>query len=97
MKRSIAALLFCLSPTLHAQQSVPVIPFDSVPDPLKLPKDTYFGEMAGVAVNSRGHVFVLSFGHSVRVDKDDNIWAVDKGSDMVMKFNNWRVQKLLPH
>ena len=124
MKRSIAALLFCLSPTLHAQQSVPVIPFDSVPDPLKLPKDTYFGEVTGVAVNSKGHVFVLSrgntsgpayaaaaaqllefdrdgnfvreigknlyawsFGHSVRVDKDDNIWAVDKGSDMVVKFN----------
>lgn len=23
----------------------------------------------------------------MRVDKDDNIWAVDKGSDMVIKFN----------
>jgi len=23
----------------------------------------------------------------VRVDKDDNLWAVDKGSDMVIKFN----------
>ena len=28
-----------------------------------------------------------SFAHSVRIDKDDNIWAVDKGSDMVIKFN----------
>jgi hypothetical protein len=28
-----------------------------------------------------------SFAHSVRVDKDDNNWAVDKGSDMVIKFN----------
>ena len=25
--------------------------------------------------------------HSVRIDKDDNIWAIDKGSDMVIKFN----------
>jgi DNA-binding beta-propeller fold protein YncE len=23
----------------------------------------------------------------VRIDKDDNIWAIDKGSDMVIKFN----------
>ena len=23
----------------------------------------------------------------MRVDKDDNIWAIDKGSDMVIKFN----------
>ena len=29
----------------------------------------------------------VSFAHTVRIDKDDNIWAVDKGSDMVVKFN----------
>jgi hypothetical protein len=28
-----------------------------------------------------------SAAHTVRVDRDDNIWAVDKGSDMVIKFN----------
>ena len=28
-----------------------------------------------------------SFAHTVRIDKDDNIWAVDKGSDMIIKFN----------
>jgi hypothetical protein len=28
-----------------------------------------------------------AFAHSVRIDKDDNIWAIDKGSDMVVKFN----------
>jgi hypothetical protein len=33
------------------------------------------------------NLYAWSFGHSVRVDKDDNIWAVDKGSDMVVKFN----------
>ena len=33
-----------------------------------------------------------SFAHSVRIDKDDNIWAIDKGSDMVIKFDqNGRV------
>jgi len=29
----------------------------------------------------------FSFAHAVRVDKDDNIWATDKGSDMIIKFN----------
>jgi hypothetical protein len=28
-----------------------------------------------------------SFAHVVRVDKDDNVWAVDEGSNMVIKFN----------
>jgi sugar lactone lactonase YvrE len=27
------------------------------------------------------------FAHAVRVDKEDNIWAVDEGSNMVIKFN----------
>jgi DNA-binding beta-propeller fold protein YncE len=105
-------------------QAVPEIKFRSVPDFLKLPPDMHLGEASGVAVNSKGHVFVFSrgtttgpayaaaaaqilefgpdgkyireigrnlyawsFAHDVRVDKDDNIWAVDKGSDMVIKFN----------
>jgi streptogramin lyase len=108
-----------------AQQNVPEIPFDSVPEFLKLPPGVNFGEVPGVAVNSKGHVFVFTrsnsaggpaygpaaaqlfeFGpkgeflreigkglyawseaHSVRIDKDDNIWAIDKGSDMIIKFN----------
>src|SRR5271155_1158424 len=105
-------------------QTAPTIPFDSVPDFLKLPPDVYLGEAAGVAVNSKGHVFVFSrggttgpaygaaaaqllefdadgkflreighnlyawsFAHAVRVDSHDNIWAVDKGSDMVIRFD----------
>jgi DNA-binding beta-propeller fold protein YncE len=27
------------------------------------------------------------FAHAVRVDSDDNVWVVDEGSDMVIKFN----------
>ena len=34
-----------------------------------------------------GFLLARSFGHAVRVDKDDNIWAIDKGSDMVIRFN----------
>jgi len=32
-------------------------------------------------------VYGFAFGHSVRIDRDDNIWVVDKGTNMVMKFN----------
>jgi hypothetical protein len=32
-------------------------------------------------------LYGFMFAHAVRVDKDDNIWAVDEGSNMVIKFN----------
>ena len=106
-----------------AAATVPLIPYDSVPTPLTLPDDRYFGEVSGVALNSTGHVFALSrgnstgpayaaaaaqllefgadgrfireighhlyawsFAHTVKVDRHDNIWVTDKGSDMVIKF-----------
>lgn len=31
--------------------------------------------------------YAASFAHSVRVDKDDNVWQVDEGSNMVVKYN----------
>jgi sugar lactone lactonase YvrE len=129
MFRWLAGALALASVPVMAQQAaaqdVPQIAYDSVPDFIKLPNDVYFGEVTGVAVNSKGHVFVYSrggssqgpafantasqlfefdangkfireigknlyawsFAHTVRIDKDDNIWATDKGSDMVIKFN----------
>lgn len=108
----------------------PDISFDSTPNLLKLPEHTYLGEVAGVATNSKGHVFVFTrtgtpyaitggsrvFTHggtrlfefdasgkyvreigqglygflvanSVRVDAQDNIWVVDRGSSQVIKFD----------
>src|SRR5450432_1758740 len=124
MKRLLLSLFVAVGSPTFAQPAVPQIPFDSVADALKLPKDLYLGEASGVAVNSKGHVFVFSrgstsgpayaaaaaqllefdaggnfqreigknlyawsFAHTVRVDKDDNIWATDKGSDLVIKFS----------
>ncbi len=123
MKSLFVGLLMLLASPAFAQDAVPQIPFDAS-DPLKLPKDLYLGEVTGVAVNSKGSIFVLSrgnttgpayaaaaaqllefdrdgnfireigknlyawsFGHTVRVDRSDNIWITDKGSDMVVKFN----------
>jgi streptogramin lyase len=117
-----AAFLLSGAP-LAAQQTVPTIPFDSVPNLLKLPTGMYLGEASGVAVNSKGHVFVFSrgnndgpayaaaaaqllefdqngnfvreighglyawsFAHTVKIDAHDDIWATDKGSDMVIEF-----------
>ena len=96
-------------------QNVPEIPYESVPNFIKLPDNLYLGEGIGVATNSKGHVFAYTrsertrlfefdekgtyvreigeglygflFAHAVRVDKDDNIWVVDEGSNMVIKFN----------
>src|SRR5882724_4337794 len=35
-----------------------------------------------------GHnLYAWSFAHSVKVDKDDDIWVADKGADVVIKFN----------
>ena len=31
--------------------------------------------------------YAESFAHAVRVDKDDNVWQVDEGSGMVVKYN----------
>jgi DNA-binding beta-propeller fold protein YncE len=125
MKRCTFALLFLMAGSVFAQQSsIPEIKFRSVPDFLKLPPNLYLGEVTGVAVNSKGNIFVLSrgnttgpafaaaaaqllefgpdghyireighnlyawsFGHTVRVDKQDNIWVTDKGSNMIIKFN----------
>ena len=32
-------------------------------------------------------LYAWAFAHTVRVDRQDNLWAVDKGSDMIIKFN----------
>jgi hypothetical protein len=43
-------------------------------------------------------LYGFQFAHAVRVDKDDNIWAVDEGTNMVIKFNpEGRVVMVLGH
>ena len=44
----------------NAQNEAPEIKFDSVPNALQLPAGIYLGEVAGVATNSRGDVFVYT-------------------------------------
>src|SRR6266571_5246302 len=64
MKPCLAALLMLLAARPFAQPSVPEIAFDSVPDSLKLPPGMNVGQVSGVAVNSKGHVFVFTRSNS---------------------------------
>jgi hypothetical protein len=112
-------------------QSAREIAYDANADALQLPNNTYLGEVAGVATNSRGQVFVytrtghafatlgdertfyhggsrlfqfdqngkfireigqgtyaMNFAQQARVDPQDNLWVVDAGSNMLMKFDS---------
>src|SRR3979411_2250984 len=73
MKRFVLALAFFMAAPLAllAQQTAPEIPFESVPNLLKLPKDLYLGEAAGVAVNSKGHIFVYTRSAQTRLFEFD--------------------------
>jgi DNA-binding beta-propeller fold protein YncE len=74
MKRCVSFVLLCLAiPLLSAaqEQAAPEIPFESVPNLLKLPTDLYLGEAAGVAVNSKGHIFVYTRSEKTRLFEFD--------------------------
>src|SRR3954467_9533901 len=43
-----------------AAQTAPEIGFDANADLLKLPENIHFGEVAGVATNSKGHIFAYT-------------------------------------
>ena len=56
----IVAAALLAAPCIAAQTSIPEIGFDSVPHVLKMPSDVYLGEVAGVASNEAGHLFVYT-------------------------------------
>lgn len=58
----LAALMLgaVLGVTAYAQNPAPEIKFDSVPNAVQLPAGVYLGEVAGVATNSRGDIFVYT-------------------------------------
>ncbi len=64
MKSFVLASILCLPVGLFAQQQVPQIPIHATADFLKLPPQLYLGEVVGVALNSKGHIFVLSRGNT---------------------------------
>ncbi len=131
MRRFYIFLIALVPALVQAQQpvdnrNVPLIPFDSVTNFFKITPDTNFGEVLGIAVNSKGQIVVLNhpgsattgplygnattqllefdrtgkfvreigkgvyglgYAHSVRFDRYDNLWVVDKGTNAAIKFN----------
>jgi sugar lactone lactonase YvrE len=129
MKRfSTFVLTAVLAAAAPAFAQAPEIAFDFNADLLSLPA---YGEVAGVATNSKGDIYVyartghafatlgdertfyhggsrlfqfdktgkfvrelgqgtysMNFAQAVRVDPQDNVWAVDSGSNMIMKFDS---------
>ena len=123
---AFAGVLQCASSTAASAQQVPELPYDVDSNVIKIPKGLYMGEQPGVALNSKGHIFIyprageggsqplyhyraarlfefdadgtfireigqnlisMGWAHSVRIDKYDNIWIVDNGTNMITKFN----------
>src|ERR1700676_1575579 len=72
---SAVALLVLAGPALAQNkataQNVPEIPYDSVPNFLKLPAGEYLGESLGVATNSKGHTFVYHRSANTRLFEFD--------------------------
>jgi sugar lactone lactonase YvrE len=64
MKALIFALFLVGYSAFAQQHSVHELHYRSVPEFLQLPPDLYFGEVAGVAVNSKRHIFVFSRGNT---------------------------------
>ena len=56
---ALIAATLAFSGVLSAQLNFPEIPYDAV-EPLTLPPNTYLGEAAGVATNSKGDIFVYT-------------------------------------
>jgi len=93
-------------------ENAPDLGYKPAPDVFKLPRGLNFGPCSGVAVNSKGNIFVFNRSahalleftargkylrmhaggvftqpHGLRVDAEDNIWATDTGSHIVVKMD----------
>jgi DNA-binding beta-propeller fold protein YncE len=119
MKTLVTAALLLLAwaaawaQTAPSSTAAPDLGYVAVPDSFTLPAGANFGAVSGVAINSRGNIFVLNRGrtplmefdssgkylrsigdglfsdraHGLRIDAEDNIWAADGGSHIVIKLS----------
>ena len=60
----VGLLVLLCAPAFAQQQTPPIINFESVPNPLLLPDNMYFGEVSGIALNSKDQIFVLTRGNT---------------------------------
>jgi len=65
MKNIVLAILFLAAVSVCAQEpaKAPEIPFHVVEDFLQIPTGMFMAEAVGVAINSKGHIFILNRGN----------------------------------
>jgi len=56
----------------RAEERIPKLNYEAVPDFFQLPPDQHFVEVAGVAVNSKGHIYVFHRGRHPLMEFDAN-------------------------
>ena len=74
LKKTVLPAILIAAPFAIAlfAQATPDISYDANADPFTLPANTYIGEVAGAATNSKGHVFVYTrTGHAVATLGDE--------------------------
>ena len=96
----------------RTEPSIPKLNYEAVPNFFQLPVGENFVETCGVAVNSKGHIYVFHRGrhplmefdssgkfirsiaddlfvtaHSLRIDREDNLWTTDVGAHVVLKLS----------
>ncbi|HEV2008045.1 MAG TPA: hypothetical protein VGQ88_04905 [Burkholderiales bacterium] len=74
MKSTIAALILLVAAGRAVAQpaSTPALDYTPVAESFKLPLGANFGAVSGVAINSKGHIFVLSRGPQPVMEFDAN-------------------------
>jgi DNA-binding beta-propeller fold protein YncE len=123
MKRFALLVLLLMGTVVYAQDEMPAasnapkypdMQYKVVKDFLQIPSDMPMAEAVGVAINSKGHIFILNRGnypllefdnegkflsvfgggspifhipHSIRFDSEDNMWYVNSGDNLVVKFD----------
>src|SRR5438128_12546415 len=61
---SILTALLTVAPvsSSHSEEVIPILNYEAVPDFFQLPSGEHFVEVAGIAVDSKGHVYVFHRG-----------------------------------
>ena len=65
IRRFLIFAAFCLAISIfpgRAEESIPKLNYEAVPDFFQLPANEHFVEVAGVAINSKGHIYVFHRG-----------------------------------
>jgi DNA-binding beta-propeller fold protein YncE len=98
MRRIALLVLFLTATSVFAQEAskVPDISFRLVNDFFQIPSDMVMAEAVGVALNSKGHIFILNRGtrpgqfntpHNIVMDTNSNLYVADRQNDRLQVFD----------